>query len=141
MTTIRLDELIPENVKFEFVVLDVQGAELEVLKSLGKRIANVNWILTEVSKLPLYYDAATYDEISKFLNDLGFKSRFEAWDRNSGWGDVLYIRESMWSNTMKTLLGRTVSRIYYLFYWNIPQFMFPTLVKIKRILRTMMMKK
>jgi FkbM family methyltransferase len=48
--TTTLDDLIPVDSFFDFINLDIQGAELNAIKGLGSRIANINWIYTEVNK-------------------------------------------------------------------------------------------
>ena len=131
LLTSRLDEIVPKNQMYEFLVMDVQGAELEVLKSLGTQISKIKWIFTEVSKLPIYQGAASYKEVFDYLISKDFSPKFEAWDKNSGWGDVLFVRKSIWKFRFLEFLGRRFVRMYYQVYWRIPQRMFPVLVKLK----------
>lgn len=90
--TTRLDELIPVDRDFDFVTLDIQGAELEALIGLGDRIESVRWIYTEVSRRPLYAGAPLVDELDQFLASRGFRRTASSW-KSAGWGDALYTRE------------------------------------------------
>jgi FkbM family methyltransferase len=89
--TKRLDSLLEENAKIEFLMLDIQGVELRALKSLGERIADVRWIYTEVNKQSVYEDCALISEMDAFLRERGFKRVGTFWVSGRGWGDALYI--------------------------------------------------
>ena len=54
------------------VIIDVQGAELEVLKSFDDKIENFNNIKTEVSTISYYKDQVLFPELNNFLNKKGF---------------------------------------------------------------------
>lgn len=136
MLTIRLDELISEKDNFEFLVLDVQGAELEVIKGLGRLLENVKWIFLEVSKKELYVGGVLEDEIDSFLAGHGFKRRFVEWDRNAGWGDALYVRNEYWKSSFTLVIRRGLWWIYRRLYSHVPQPMFPFLVRLKRIVKS-----
>lgn len=97
LKTIRFDTLI-ENIKFEienydFLVADLQGAELLALKGLGYYINKFKWIYLEVNKDELYENCALVGEIDSFLEQFNFKGVQEKWT-GAGWGDKLYIRET-----------------------------------------------
>jgi FkbM family methyltransferase len=91
--TKRLDEILNANDKFDFVTIDVQGAELEVLKGLGERISTVNWIYTEVNNEEVYHDCAKVSEIDQYLREYKFSRVATRWVPKKGWGDALYVRE------------------------------------------------
>ena len=55
--------------------LDVQGFELEVLKSAGPLLPAFAWIYAECSHVPLYEGQALADEIIGYLKDRGFRLR------------------------------------------------------------------
>ena len=135
VTSSRLDELLKETDFFDFLVLDVQGAELEVLIGLGDLINNVNWIFLEISKRKLYLGGVLENEIDSYLGMKGFRRRFVEWDRNAGWGDALYIRQEFWKIDLKHILLRTFWWIYRRFYGRIPQPIFPYLICFKRTLK------
>jgi len=96
MPTSTLDDLIDAGHKCEMLVLDLQGAELEVLKGLtGERWKNIKWVYTEVYKKDLYLDCAKIREVDRFLAKKGFRRIFTRWQRNHGWGDAIYSSQGV----------------------------------------------
>ena len=85
---IRLDTLIKkERIRYvDFLKIDAQGHELEILKSLGKSITKVREIVVEASLTPFsIYDGQTNqkDEIMDFMTRNNFKlHRQEKMSRN-----------------------------------------------------------
>jgi FkbM family methyltransferase len=71
VTTCPLDE-IAELGEFDFLKMDVQGAELAVLQNGTERIKHVVAIQLEVSFIPLYRGQPTSGEIDVALRRLGF---------------------------------------------------------------------
>jgi FkbM family methyltransferase len=76
---VRLDSLLHENVVkgFNHWVLDVQGAELEVLKGAGKLIYYIFSIQVEVSTRITYLNGTKYKDLKDFLGKVGF---FPLWE-------------------------------------------------------------
>jgi len=76
LETIRLDKLIKEKKipieKLNFMNLDIQGKELDALKSMGDYIQYVQYIYTEVNTEKVYKDCALLPEIDEFLKEKGF---------------------------------------------------------------------
>lgn len=66
---VRLDEWLQENniKQVDLICIDVQGAALSVLKSLGEHLKNIKYIITEVEYKPIYYGEALFDEINSFM--------------------------------------------------------------------------
>ena len=93
VTTTTLDELIPPTTKFQLIVIDIQGAELEALKGFKDRLEIVRWIYCEVNKKELYKNCARVEEIDLFLKQFGFKRKLTRWTIH-GWGDALYVNQS-----------------------------------------------
>ena len=93
LTTARIESLIPNNLEFEMIILDIQGAEAQAIIGLGERIHKVDWIYSEVSKRPLYVGGMLITDFDQLLKSLGFKRVFTEWDRKGGWGDALYARD------------------------------------------------
>lgn len=94
--TKRIDTLYQEqnipNDYANFANLDIQGNELNALKSMGDDIlSNINYIYTEVNTDYLYENIALLDEIDEYLNQKGFK-RVETKMTPHKWGDAFYIR-------------------------------------------------
>jgi FkbM family methyltransferase len=74
-----------------FMNLDVQGAELMVLRGAVRFLDSVDSIYTEVNKRELYKGCALIPELDAYLKALGFKRVETRWTRH-GWGDALYVR-------------------------------------------------
>lgn len=91
----RIDTLIEENnidiATYNFVNIDVQGYELEVLKGFGKYLDNVDYIYCEVNVEHLYENCALMDDIDDFLQKYKFH-RVETLITPNKWGDALYIK-------------------------------------------------
>lgn len=72
----RLDDLEMDIVGPLFVKIDVQGFELEVLRGGIESIRNASAVVVEVSAMPLYAGAPTFDDIYGFLTvECGFVYR------------------------------------------------------------------
>ena len=135
VTTSRLDSTLSPNDLFDFVVLDIQGAESQAIEGLGKRINSVNWIFTEVSKKELYAGATQYKDLDSQLSELGFRRVFTAWDRRAGWGDALYARSSIYTVSARQKLLIQLSRLLRFGRSFIPNWAFPSLVKLKKLVK------
>ncbi len=87
-----LDEIM-EGEDFNFLNIDVQGYELEVLKGAKKCLENVYYVIVEVNRSELYQDCPMIGDIDDFLSGFGFSRVETEWryDREN-WGDALYIR-------------------------------------------------
>lgn len=92
--TIRIDTLIPGDINFDFINLDLQGVELQALQGLGDKLLETHWIYTEVNKEDVYVGCTKVSDLDEFLGQYGFKRIITKWVRGQGWGDALYIRES-----------------------------------------------
>ena len=96
--TITIDTLLEEegfNVEdFQLLNMDVQGAELMVLKGSEKVLDNVKWITTEATwEDPDYIDNVMYDELKSFLESKGFVET-QIIPHAENWGDVLFVKET-----------------------------------------------
>lgn len=95
VTTKRIDSLLDIDEQFELVNLDLQGAELEALKGMGKIIDTVKWIYTEVNWSELYKGCALIQDLDAFLDREGFVRIATYREPFVGWGDALYIRREL----------------------------------------------
>lgn len=93
VTTVRLDEVVPAESHFDFVTLDIQGAELEALRGMGDLLARVKWIFTEVNRREMYEGIPLVQDLDDFLSQQGFRRVVTLW-YPAGWGDALYARTS-----------------------------------------------
>lgn len=71
VTTRRLDD-IAEIANMDFLKMDIQGCEREVLSHAKRKLAETVAIQTEVSFVPLYKDQPTLGEMDLALRELGF---------------------------------------------------------------------
>jgi hypothetical protein len=75
---------------FNFINMDVQGFELEVLKGGKQTLDQVDYVYTEVNRDEVYEDNVYIEELDVFLSDF---SRVETEWTGETWGDALYIRK------------------------------------------------
>ncbi len=76
---VRLDQTIPKSYanKYNFWVLDVQGAELKVLKGAGELLDSVFALTLEVKRNSFYKEGARWDDVEEFLRHKGFTALWE----------------------------------------------------------------
>ena len=72
MSTIIKENNIPL-LEYEVLIVDVQGAELEVLKSFDGNIKHFKMIEVEISTRELYEGQVLYQELNQYLESMGFK--------------------------------------------------------------------
>jgi len=98
MKTKRLDKIIEDDSidlsNHDGLVMDVQGVELRVLKSLGSLLNNFKFVQSEVNLEELYEGCCLIDELDEYLKGYGFERKItKLWDDGAvGWGDALYIK-------------------------------------------------
>ena len=94
VSTKRLDSIIKKEEMPNFINIDIQGAELPAIKSLGALIDNVDFIFVEVNRKQVYRDCTTVKELDEYLNQINFQRATTRWYFRQGWGDALYIRRT-----------------------------------------------
>jgi FkbM family methyltransferase len=78
---------------FNFVNLDIQGAELKALKGMQEYLDKVDYIYTEVNCDYVYKDCALIEEIDAFLLPYNLHRVETRWYMNGGkWGDAFYVK-------------------------------------------------
>ena len=77
--------------EFNFMNIDVQGAELLVLKGSTELLENIDYVYTEVNQKSLYKDCALIDDLDQFLSQFGF-TREKTKMTEYGWGDAIYVK-------------------------------------------------
>lgn len=77
----------------DFLVLDIQGAELDALKGAVHTLEGVRWIYSEVSIEQLYKNQALEPELTAWLKEHNF-IKVEQKLTKFGWGDALYTKHS-----------------------------------------------
>jgi FkbM family methyltransferase len=97
---VRLDDFIKNSDKqvlkinpfsYNFISLDVQGYELEVLKGSKETLNHIDYILCEVNRDIVYHGCPMVNELDDYLKKYNFKRVETTWDGNT-WGDAFYLK-------------------------------------------------
>jgi FkbM family methyltransferase len=75
-----------------FINIDVQGYELEVLKGSEKTLAHVDYVYSEVNRAETYKGCAQIEDMDNFLDNKNFK-RVETMWPGGIWGDALWVKK------------------------------------------------
>jgi|UniRef100_UPI0037836C6C FkbM family methyltransferase len=88
----RLDEVpgMSEIERFDIAKIDVQGAELKVLRGCGDLLQRIQSIYIEVNFCSLYKDGAVFCDTHTFLEQAGFKLGFMQEVRRNEEGVMIY---------------------------------------------------
>jgi FkbM family methyltransferase len=98
--TTRLDTFLSSrNITIvDFAHMDVQGAELMVLKGAGEKISSVKNIWLEVEAIPLYKGQPVKKDVEAFLGKLGYIKLIDTVDKVAGdqfWSKREWVTERM----------------------------------------------
>ena len=92
VTLKRFDSLHINDINF--MSIDTQGFELEVLKGATENLAIVDYLIVEINRKPLYEDSPLERDIDKFLKMHNFiRVVTSYWGSECVWGDGFYIRK------------------------------------------------
>ena len=86
-----LDSVLENNNTFNFINMDVQGYELEVLKGATESLKHIDYLMCEVNRAEVYEGCCMIDEIDDFLLPYGLKRVETTWDGIT-WGDAFYVK-------------------------------------------------
>lgn len=78
---------------YNFLNIDVQGYELEVLKGSDKILEYIDYIIVEVNKVEMYKNCPIVGEIDDYLKKFDFARKKTLWV-DGFWGDALYIKKN-----------------------------------------------
>lgn len=97
LSTTRMDTFINGNnvdiKKYNYLNLDIQGAELKALKGFGDYLKYVDYIYSEVNVNTLYKDCALLHEMDSYLKQFGFERRLTE-ITGYEWGDAFYVKKT-----------------------------------------------
>ena len=82
-----------EKIDGNFLVIDVQGYELEVLKGFEDKIKNIDFIFSEISIVKFYENNTLVSELDKFLRKKNFLRIKTSFISNVPMGDAFYINK------------------------------------------------
>jgi FkbM family methyltransferase len=88
----RLDSFAEETQNFNFINMDVQGYELEVLKGGAETLKHVDYVYCEINRDELYEGNAFVEDLDEFLSDYSMERVETDW-AGTLWGDALYVRK------------------------------------------------
>lgn len=95
LRTKRFDTLIRENgidiLKYNVLVLDVQGSELKVLQGLGEHARHFTMIVTEFSQVDLYEGGPRLGDLT---DHLWLDYKLMSYDKHTAVGDALFVRRT-----------------------------------------------
>ena len=76
---------------YDFWVMDIQGAELPVLKGAQKSLESCNFIYVEVSSGDFYKNGTQWSELKNFLKKKNFENQWEPQDKHK---DILFKKNN-----------------------------------------------
>ena len=92
-TKLLKDIICKYDINYNFLNLDIQGAELKALKGMEGYLHKVDYIYTEVNSDYVYKDCALITEIDEYLLTFGLHRVETKWCGPCKWGDAFYIRK------------------------------------------------
>ena len=91
----RFDKFVEKNEidtsEHNFLNIDVQGYELEVLKGMGDDLNKIDLIIAEVNRDEMYEGCPMIEDIDDYVKEFGFERVAVTWQSES-WGDALYVK-------------------------------------------------
>jgi FkbM family methyltransferase len=93
VTTTRLDTLFEDMpLECDLLNMDLQGAELMALKSLGNRLDEFKWLYLEVNTAHVYVGCPLVGEIDDYVRQFGFRRVEMKAIGNFSWADAFYVK-------------------------------------------------
>jgi FkbM family methyltransferase len=126
VVTSRLDKILDSRSLPNFLNLDIQGVELQALRSLGDLITQLNFVYVEINTKEVYQGCTKLVELDEFLKVNGFRRIITRRYFRHGWGEAMYVRNQIDTKRLKSIFARTSNAIQF----YIPQ--------IKNLLRHLM---
>ena len=116
----RLDTLLAEEglraEEFNFLNLDIQGAELMALRGAPRLLACIEAVNTEVNLQELYHGAGLLGELERFMAGLGFGRAAMVTPWHPSWGDAFYVRKQVVTMSTFGSNGRFANQLFqYMF--------------------------
>ncbi len=116
----RLDTLLDEEglraEDFNFLNLDIQGAELMALSGAPGLLAGIEAVNTEVNLQELYQGAGLLSELERFMAGRGFGRAAMVTPWHPSWGDAFYVRKPVVTMSTFGANGRFANQLFqYMF--------------------------
>jgi len=107
---------------FNFLALDIQGAELLALTGSISTLRHIEAVQTEISFTELYEGCALLPDLDKFMTLQGFGRSEIVTPHHPTWGDAFYARRPVISMTTLGSNGRFGNQLFqYLYLWSVAQ--------------------
>jgi len=81
------------DISYNFINLDIQGAELQALKGMESYLNDVDYVYTEVNCDYVYEECALIQEIDEYLLKFNLHRVETSWFGDCKWGDAFYIKK------------------------------------------------
>jgi FkbM family methyltransferase len=94
--------------RLDYLAIDTQGSELDILRGSEVTLARVNFIFTEVSFGTLYEGSPSQYDIVDHLRARGF-DLYDLRMDPIGWGDALFVRTA-WMDSQRNRIVETRNR-------------------------------
>lgn len=95
VTVKKLDNLAFDRNQHNFLIMDIQGYELEALKGATWTLEHIDYIYCEVNKDEVYEGCARVEQLDEYLKKWHFvRVETSQWVNNS-WGDALYVKKKV----------------------------------------------
>ena len=92
LNTIFLENSIPFEL-YDFMNVDIQGAELLMLKGATEILPHLKCLYLEVNQKEVYKGSPMVEELDEFLKNWKFNRVETEWFEETGWGDAIYIKD------------------------------------------------
>ena len=103
--TIRIDDIETSNTSKIMLIIDVQGAELQVLRGSTEALKKTILLKVEVSTTTYYEGQSYQNEIALFLRIRGFIRVSQRISKKMGQGDAIFIRRGR-TSVISFLVGQ-----------------------------------
>jgi len=93
--TKTINKIFEENYdikNFNFLNLDIQGAELKAMEGCSEILSSIDAVYTEINFEELYEGCPHVNEIDLFLKEFKFKRVLTKTPDHPSWGDALYLK-------------------------------------------------
>jgi FkbM family methyltransferase len=92
LNTVFLENSIPFEL-YDFMNVDIQGAELLMLKGATEILPHLKCLYLEVNQKEVYKGSPMVEEIDEYLKNWGFNRVETEWFEETGWGEAIYIKD------------------------------------------------
>ncbi|WP_299190703.1 FkbM family methyltransferase [uncultured Litoreibacter sp.] len=118
--TMTLDAAMAETgvdpASVNMLTMDIQGAELMALRGATETLKHIDAIQTEINYDELYEGCPHISDLDAFLYPLGFLRIKTMTPYDKGWGDAVYVKAPMITNSVLGSMGRFANKAFqYMF--------------------------